>query len=306
MRLGFGLLQTGKNTGPDNVSRVARRAEELGYDSLWVFDRLLYPLKPQTPYPGGDGSLPDLYRRVLDPVETLTFVAAQTSRIALGTSVLNLPWYNPILLARRLTTLDVLSRGRLRVGVGIGWSVDEYEAAGVPWKSRGSRADEALNALKAMWTTNPVEVHGAAFKVAKSQVDLKPVQKPHPPIYMAAYTPGAMKRAAREANGWFPVGIPLSAVGQMFDSIRAMVREAGRNADSFELIIRGNLMYTQSPVTKDRANFTGTLEQIAEDIQTSRELGAAELVLDVQGSPDVHSDGDLLKKMEELKKIAKN
>jgi probable F420-dependent oxidoreductase len=304
MRLGFGLLQTGKNTGPDNVSRVARRAEELGYDSLWVFDRLLYPVKPQTPYPAGDGSLPDLYRRVLDPVETLTFVAGQTNRIALGTSVLNLPWYNPILLARRLTTLDVLSRGRLRVGVGIGWSVDEYEAAGVPWKSRGSRADEAVDALKAMWTTNPVEVQGAAFKVAKSQVDLKPVQKPHPPIYMAAYTPGAMKRAAREANGWFPVGIPLSAVGPMFDSIKGMVREAGRNPDSFELIIRGNLEFTSSPVAKDRANFTGTLEQIAEDIQTSRKLGAAEVLLDVQGSPDVHSDSDVVKKMEELKKIA--
>jgi probable F420-dependent oxidoreductase len=304
MRLGFGLLQTGKNTGPDNVSRVARRAEELGYDSLWVFDRLLYPVKPQTPYPAGDGSLPDLYRRVLDPVETLTFVAGQTNRIALGTSVLNLPWYNPILLARRLTTLDVLSKGRLRVGVGIGWSVDEYEAAGVPWKSRGSRADEAVDALKAMWTTDPVEVQGAAFKVHKSHVDLKPVQKPHPPIYMAAYTPGAMKRAAREANGWFPVGVPLSAVGPMFDSIKGMVRDAGRNTDSFELIIRGNLEFTQSPVAKDRANFTGTLEQIGEDIRTSRKLGASELVLDVQFSPDVHSDSDVLKKMEDLKKIA--
>jgi probable F420-dependent oxidoreductase len=283
---------------------VARRAEELGYDSLWVFDRLLYPLKLQTPYPAGDGSLPDLYRRVLDPVETLTFVAGQTNRIALGTSVLNLPWYNPILLARRLTTLDVLSNGRLRVGVGIGWSLDEYDAAGTAWKTRGSRADEAVNALKAMWTTNPVEVQGSAFKVSKSYVDLKPVQRPHPPIYMAAYTPGAMKRAAREANGWFPVVIPLSAVGPMFDSIKGMVREAGRNPDSFELIIRGNVEYTPSPVAKDRANFTGTLEQIAEDIQMSRKLGASELLLDVQFSPDVHTDSEVLKKMEELKNIA--
>ena len=121
---------------------------------------------------------------------------------------------------------------------------------------------------------------------------------------MAAYTPGAMKRAAREASGWFPVGIPLSAVGPMFDSLKEMVREAGRNPDSFELIIRGNLEYTQSPIEKDRASFAGTLEQIAEDIQLSRKLGAAELVLDVQFSPDVHSDADILKKMEELKKIA--
>jgi alkanesulfonate monooxygenase SsuD/methylene tetrahydromethanopterin reductase-like flavin-dependent oxidoreductase (luciferase family) len=121
---------------------------------------------------------------------------------------------------------------------------------------------------------------------------------------MAAYTPGAMKRTAREANGWFPVGVPLSAVGPMFDSIKGMVRDAGRNPDSFELIIRGNLEFTRSPIAKDRANFTGTLEQIAEDIQMSRKLGAAELLLDVQFSPDVHSDADILKRMEELKKIA--
>src|SRR5262245_8098970 len=223
MRLGFGLPQTGQAATAAGVSKVARRAEELGFNSLWVFDRLLYPIKPQAPYPIGDGSLPELYKRVLDPVETLTFVAGQTSRIALGTSVLNLPWYNPALLARRLTTLDVLSGGRLRVGFGIGWMPDEYDAAGVPWKERGKRADEAMDALQAMWTTNPVEVQGSAFKVSKSHVDLKPFQKPHPPIYMAAYTPGAMKRTAREANGWFPVGVPLSAIGPMFDSIKAMV-----------------------------------------------------------------------------------
>src|SRR5262245_65464407 len=209
MRLGFGLPQTGQAAGPDGVTKVARRAEHLGFGSLWVFDRLLYPLKLQTPYPAGDGSLPELYKSVLDPVETMTFVAAKTSRINVGSSVLNLPWYNPVLLARRLTTLDILSGGRLRLGFGIGWSLDEYEAAGVPWKQRGSRADEALSALKAIWTTNPVEIQGAGFKVPKSYFGLKPLQKPHPPIYMAAYTPGAMRRAAREATGWFPVGIPL-------------------------------------------------------------------------------------------------
>jgi len=95
MRLGFGLPQTGPDTGPDAVSKVARRAEQLGFNSLWVFDRLLWPIKPQAPYPMGDGSLPDLYKRVLDPVEVLTFAAALTKQIALGTSVLNLPWYNP-------------------------------------------------------------------------------------------------------------------------------------------------------------------------------------------------------------------
>ena len=134
--------------GPEAVIMVAKRAEELGFDSLWVLDRILWPVNPRAPYPLGDGSLPVQYKNVLDPLETLTFAAAHTSRIALATGVLNLPWYNPVLLARQLTTLDILSRGRLRVGFGIGWSPDEYEAAGATWQDRGKRADESIGDAK--------------------------------------------------------------------------------------------------------------------------------------------------------------
>src|SRR5437773_11509706 len=168
MRFGFALPQAGSAIGPEGLVTAAKRAEDLGCDSLWVLDRILWPVNPRVPYPIGDGSLPVKYKSVLDPLETLTFAAAHTRRVALGTSVLNLPWYNPVLLARRLTTVDILSGGRLRVGFGIGWSPDEYEAAGVPWKARGSRADESLRALKAIWTMDPVEIEGAGVKVPKS------------------------------------------------------------------------------------------------------------------------------------------
>jgi len=114
MRFGFALPQAGSAIGPEGLVTAAKRAEDLGFDSLWVLDRILWPVNPKVPYPIGDGSLPVKYKNVLDPLETLTFAAAHTRRIALGTSVLNLPWYNPVLLARRLTTLDVLSAGRLR------------------------------------------------------------------------------------------------------------------------------------------------------------------------------------------------
>jgi alkanesulfonate monooxygenase SsuD/methylene tetrahydromethanopterin reductase-like flavin-dependent oxidoreductase (luciferase family) len=130
MRFGFALPQVGSIAGPDALVMVAKRAEDLGYDSFWVLDRILSPVSPRAPYPIGDGSLPFQYKNVLDPVETLTFAAAHTRRIALATGVHNIPWYNPVLLARRLTTLDVLSGGRLRAGFGIGWSPDECEAAG--------------------------------------------------------------------------------------------------------------------------------------------------------------------------------
>jgi alkanesulfonate monooxygenase SsuD/methylene tetrahydromethanopterin reductase-like flavin-dependent oxidoreductase (luciferase family) len=135
----------------------------LGFDSLWVIERILWQSSPRPPYPIGDGSLPVKYKNVLDPLETLTFAAAHTRRVALGTSVLDLPWYNPVLLARQLTTLDVLSAGRLRIGFGTGWSPDEYEAAGVPWEERGKRADEIIQALKK--STGAFAVYGAAIAV---------------------------------------------------------------------------------------------------------------------------------------------
>ena len=285
MRLGFALPQMGSIAGPDSISKVARRAEELGYSSLWVLDRLLYPVNPRAPYPVGDGSLPEPYKRVLDPAQTLAFAAARTEKIGIGTSILNLPWYNPVLLARTLASLDVLSGGRLRVGFGIGWSPDEYEAAGTDWKTRGKRADEYIGAIKKIWADDPVEVAGSDFALAKSVIGLKPIQKPHPPIYMAAYTPTALSRVARESNGWFPVGVPLSAVGQMFDGIKEMAKSSGRDPKTLELLIRGNVEFTTATTSGQRADFTGTSEQIAGDIAAAKKLGANELVLDVQFSP---------------------
>lgn len=300
MRLGFALPQIGSTAGPHSIVAAAQRAEELGYDSLWVLDRILYPVQPRAPYPVGDGSLPVKYKCVLDPLETLAFAAAHTHRIAVGTSVLNLPWYNPVLLARRLTTVDVLSGGRLRVGFGMGWSPDEYEAAGAPWQERGKRADELIRALKAIWTTDPVEFQGAYCRIPKSFIGPKPIQKPHPPIYMAAYTPSAMKRVAKEADGWFPVGIPIGGIGAMFEGMKQMAREAGRDPAALQLIVRANVEFSGSALGKDRADFTGAPEQIAGDVMAIRKLGAAELLFDVQFSPDVETVDDMLARMEQL------
>ena len=306
MRLGFALPQIGPVAGPDALVTVAQRAEALGFDSLWTLDRLLYPVNPRTPYPAApDGILPDLYKRVLDPLETLTFVAAHTRHVGLGTSVLNLPWYPPVLLARRLTTLDVLSGGRLRVGFGMGWSLDEFEAAGAPMQERGKRADEIIDALKTIWTTDPVEFQGKYYRIPKSFIGPKPVQKPHPPIYMAAYTPPAMKRLAKEANGWFPVGVPLAAISQMFEGIKEMAREAGRDPGALELIVRANVGFSQAPINQDRADFNGTIEQIVSDVAESRKLGVAEIVFDVQFSPGVETVDDIVARMEQLYRASK-
>jgi probable F420-dependent oxidoreductase len=305
MRFGFALPQVGSAVGPEGLVMVAKRAEDLGFDSVWVLDRILWPVNPRAPYPIGDGSLPVQYKNVLDPIETLTFTAAYTRRIALATGVLNLPWYNPVLLARRLTTLDILSGGRLRVGFGIGWSPDEYEAAGATWQDRGKRTDESIKVLKKIWTTDPVDFQGKYYRIPKSVIGPKPVQKPHPPIYMAAFTPSAMKRVAIEANGWMPVGIPLSGIGEMFDQIKGIAKEAGRDPSALELIIAAGTEIHKTPIEKDRIDFTGSLEQIAGDFTTVRKLGAAEIVIYAQFLPEGGTAKDLVARMEDLWRVTK-
>jgi probable F420-dependent oxidoreductase len=306
MRLGFTVPQFGPDAGPDALLEVARLAEDLGYDSLWAIERLLYPVNPKAPYPAtADGSLPLVYRRSLDPLATLAYLAAATSRVRIGTSIINLPYHNPVLLARELGTIDVLSQGRLNIGLGVGWSPDEFEAVGVPMRERGRRAEEALQVIEAIWRDNPVEFEGRYFQVPESFFDLKPVQKPRPPIYMAAYTPVTMDRVARLADGWIPSGVPVGAMEQMFAAIKQGAAEAGRDPSSLKLIVGANIAFHPAPLGEDRPIFAGSAEQIEADILATRELGADELIFNALFSPDVDSTEDLLSHMEQLQAMTR-
>jgi len=304
MRVGFALPNIGPLGSAESVKAVSERAEALGYDSLWTIERLLYPLKPQTPYPATpDGSLPEEYKHSLDPLETLTFAAACTKKVALGTSVLDIPYYNPVVLARRLTTLDVLSGGRLRVGLGLGWSKDEFDATGVALAERGARGDEFLRVLKAIWTTDPVEFQGKFYRVPRSVIKTKPIQKPHPPIYLAAFAPAALKRLARLADGWNPVGIPLDGMKQMFDGARDMAKAEGRDPSKLQLVVRANLDLKEKPLGADRMIFAGSADQIREDIEGCRRIGAHEIILDPTFMPGAQKLDRWLSLMEQGKKL---
>jgi probable F420-dependent oxidoreductase len=280
MRFGCVLPTLGPLGGPDALIRAAQRAEALGYHSLWVADRLLYPLAPRTPYPAtADGVLPEYFKRCLDPVEALTFVAGHTRRITLGTSVLNMPFYNPVVLARRLATLDVLSGGRLRVGLGQAWSADELEAVGADPKARAERADEFIEVLKTLWSPDPVEFHGRHFRVARSIVGLKPVQTSHPPIYLAAYVPPALRRAATAADGWLPSALPVPALQQMIPRLHAFAREAGRDPGKLEIIYLGGISVTDAPLDDaKRAILSGSPAQIRGDVGRLRDVGVTEII----------------------------
>ncbi len=293
----------GRAATPKNIVQVAQHAEKLSYNTLWVADRLLYPVNPRTPYePTPDGSLPEFYKYVLDPLETLTFVSANTNQIGLGTSVLDIPFYNPVILARRLTTLDVLSGGRLRVGFGLGWSEDEFEAAGASLKERGARANEFIQVLKAIWTNDPVELRGKYYKVPNSIIMPKPIQKPHPPIYLAGFVLAALKRAATLADGWLPFGIPLEAMAQMITQFKQMAKEAGRDVSKLEVVFGSGASITSKPLGKDRPTLTGSLDQIKEDIDRVQNLGVDELVFTVIDNEETIDN--LLSLMTDLRHLA--
>ena len=306
MKIGIALPQLGPQATPENLSRAARRAEELGYDSAWVLERLLVPVNPREPYPASpDGKLPETYRTVLDPLETLTFAAAHTSRLRLGTSVLVLPYHTPVELARRIATLDVLSRGRVSVGVGAGWSRDEFEASGTPFARRGARTDEFLRALIDLWTKDPVGFEGEFYHIPESFVGPKPVQSPHPPIYVAGFGPYAIERAVKHGSGWNPSGIPsFGWLEKMIKMLHEVSNREGR--DSKEVLLRA------SPVVFDesrggRKPFMGTLKEIREDIVRLGDIGVTELV---HSPPEIGFDMNAsidagLTRMEQLIEISR-
>ncbi len=304
MRVGFALGNIGPIGTPENLVKIAQRAETLGYDTLWTVERLLWPVAPQTPYAATpDGSLPPEYRYALDPMDALVFVAGHTKRIGLGTSVLDIPFYNPVLLARRVTTLDVLSGGRARVGLGLGWSKDEHEAVGTPMQQRGARADEFVTVMKTIWTESPAEFRGRFYTLPRSVFDARPVQKPHPPIYMAAFVPAALNRVARLADGWNPVAIPVDGMRTMFEELKGMAREAGRDPSALQLIVRANVDIRDTPRPKDGMIFTGTLEQVKEDVEGCRRIGAHEVHFDPTFMPGAQALDRWLALMERLRKL---
>jgi probable F420-dependent oxidoreductase len=242
--LGFALPQFGRSAHED-VARFASAAEQLGADSLWVGDRLLTPVHPSVGYAGKD-TIPEEFRTGLDPFVTLTVAATVTKKARLGSSVFVAPWYPPAQLARQLTSLDVISGGRLLPGFGIGWSPEEFQAAGAPFRRRGAQLDELLDALDALWTTNPVAHQGQRWSIPESWVNLKPVQQPRPPVYLGAITPAGLKRVGARADGWLAaVALPGRGHVELLNWQRQAVddaaRAAGREPSSISTYVRVNV-----------------------------------------------------------------
>ncbi|MEO9321365.1 MAG: TIGR03619 family F420-dependent LLM class oxidoreductase [Nitrososphaera sp.] len=281
MKVGIFLPQIGQAATKSNVLKVAKESENRNLDSLWVLERMLAPVNPRTPYVASpDGKLPADYQTVFDPLDLLHFVAGQTSHVMLGTSVIDMPFHNPVMLGRRFATLDVLSDGRAIAGLGLGWSKDEYEAANVPFEKKGARGDEFVQALKKVWTDDVVEFSGQYYKIAASKIGPKPVQKPHLPMLLGGFTPKTFERIAKYADGWIGVAaMPLPQLEQIISGLRAAAAAAGKKTRVF-LLAYPYVGEAKVP-EETRAPLTGTVQQVGTDIEKIREMGVEHLVLAV-------------------------
>lgn len=280
MRIGFGAPVSGSWATPSNLAHVARRADQLGYHSLWTYQRLLFPV---------DDSMGEVYRAVHDPVLPLAYAAAVTSRIRLSTAVVNMPFVSPVLLAKQLATLDILSGGRLDVGLGNGWSEPEFIATGTDKRRQGRRAEEFIAVLKRAWTDEVVAYEGAFYRVPPSRMDPKPVQRPHPPILLGAGSEPALRRAGRLCDGWVSSSrTDPRRLGAMVAVIKAAAEQAGRDPAALRLVCRAAVRVRPSG-SPERAPLVGTVDQIRADFDEVAGQGITELFVDLNFDPQIGS-----------------
>lgn len=271
MKLGFAIPATGSWATPDNQVRIARLAEERGYHSVWVLQRLLNPvdLGMQT------------YRNTPDPLVTLAYLAAVTSRVRLGVAVVNLPFFSPALLAQQTATLDRLSRGRLDLALGLGWVRAEFEASGLSMDRRGARADEFIDVLNALWTKEIIEHEGEFYRVPATRLEPKPVQQPRPPLLLGGGTSASYRRVGRVADGWVSASRHDPAqLGDAIGEIKDSARGHSRDPESLRFVVRAVLALGDAgPV--GRRPLSGSADQIRSDFERLADQGVTEAFIDL-------------------------
>ncbi len=272
MEFGIALPQHGRFASPEAIAHVAREADRRGYATLWVLERLLRP--------AGSTMAPS-YAVAYDPLETLTWAAAQTRRIKLGTSIIIAPLHVPAAVARALATLDHLSGGRVIAGLGQGYAPEEFAAANVPIRRRGRGFEEFVAAMRAAWGPDPVRFTGRFYRISESQIGPKPVQPGGPPVIIAAREPAAVARAGRIGDGLNPVAGNWDGLRTAIEDFRTVARDAGRDPSRLPVIVRTNTTVNPTPLPDPRPPLSGSHEQVVEDLRRLRSLAVDEVFFDM-------------------------
>ena len=282
MEFGLHLPHVGPLATREGITAFAQLVEELGFDALWVSDHIVVPRSLESRYPyRRDGSFPvspDV--SLMEPIATLLFVAAITERVKLGTTVLVLPMRNPIVTAKQLASLDVLSNGRLILGVGTGWMEEEFQMLGVPFKRRGARTNEYIRLIKALWTEENPSFEGEFWQIKDVGFNPKPLQKPHPPIWTGGHSAPALRRAGRLSDGWHAVGVSPDTLREQFQEVQRHAEEAGRDPASITLSVRPRVRIDDPAKT-------------IELLRSYREVGVSHAVLEIF-APDMDRARSLL------------
>ncbi len=250
MKFGVAFANIGAFVDPVEAVRLAQAAEAAGFESIWTVDHVVVPGNYQSRYPyDPSGRLPSGEGTVFpDPLIWLAFVAARTSTLRLGTGILIVPQRNPLVLAKELATLDSLSGGRMILGAGIGWLEEEFQALGVPFAGRGKRMEEAITAMRALWTQEQASFDGATASFANCFL------RPQPPggtipVHVGGHSAAAARRTGRIGDGFFPLGVSPEELPPLIDLIRTSAEEAGRDPKAIEVTMQSTAVNGEAALT---------------------------------------------------------
>ncbi|MGE3537209.1 MAG: LLM class F420-dependent oxidoreductase [Candidatus Tectimicrobiota bacterium] len=293
MSIGCVYPNRGAMATPEQLVRFGQQAEALGFSTIWTSDHIVLPTEVRSPYPyHPSGQMPFVPTEpYLEPLVVLTYLAAVTRRIRLGTSVLILPYRNPVFMAKALATLDVLSHGRITLGVGVGWMEEEFKALGLDtYARRGAYSDECIRIFRTLWTDENPAFQGEFHQFSGLKCEPKPVQAGGIPIWVGGHTPQAIRRAARLGNGWQPIvqrppaDLPPEELRQKVAALREIAEASGRDPQSIRIALGASVQFTAEA---GGGMLQGSPQQIVEGIQHYREVGVEDFRLDFPApSPD--------------------
>ena len=285
MRYAVKMPQMGPNINGPDILRFAQTAERQGFDILAVGDHVVFPERIEAVYPYGGGSrnASESAGNYVEPMTLLTFVAGVTTSIKLMTGVLIVPYRHPVLAAKMVSCLDFLSQGRVILGIGVGWLKEEFDVLGARFDQRGAVTDEILEVFKLLWTEELPRFKGRFFQFDELRFTPKPVQKPHPPIWVAGNTAVAMRRAVRVGQGWFPIHFSSDELRPMVQELHTMARAAGRDPAEIEVCLGSSLEFADKNVFPDlqrRLLGDGYVPKMIEELRALADMGVGTVQFD--------------------------